>query len=301
LTAVSIRIVKEVAGAIPALVLAFLTFWAFSWFIGLFPDKLQPTIRLLLLTGGFGGLLYGFTERGHRVELPRYDGSMRVSFGSLADILVGVGAAHAVFFVLAGSIKIDDRDDLPNTLRLLGLGVLSGIGGKSLLAGLQRRLVRQIEELGEKVHEIDLRAQKVAKRNYWYTLAETYRLQRKWDDAMYAYEKAISEDPDYTSALLGLATTLRDHAVQNPRPQEGDELLGKALEYAGQAIAKESTFGMAYVVRAAIHSALGRDEAAIREDLEKAVQLNPELKRFIAEEGGFDGLRSRDWFRALTT
>ena len=298
---VSLR--RGIVEVLLTILLALVVFFAFSWFIHLFPDNISKTMRLILVSGGFGGLIYGFTERERRFEFVRYQDAVGLNCGSLADILIGIGAAFAVFLVFAGSINIDTDKSVDNTLRLLGLGVLSGIGGKSLLAGLQRRLARQLEEIGEKVREVEVTAvvaARKASRNYWYTVGENYRLRDEWQDAKYAYRKAIEEDADFTAGLLGLATTLRDEASKATSADEKDELLKEAWDSCEMALRKEPDYAMALVVRASLNLVLNKADSMVRDDLEKAIEIEPGLREFIAKDRGLDGIRAREWFRKLT-
>jgi tetratricopeptide (TPR) repeat protein len=256
-----------------------------------------------MATGGFGGLVVGFVERERAFELADHEGGLRIRFGSLADILIGIAAAHGVFFVLAGAINIDSGRNLENTLRLLGVGVLSGMAGRGLLSGLQKKLLKHVEELGEEVKEakqkitrIEETVRTAANKKQSYTLGELYRFQKKWMDAKYLHQDAIDLDPNYTSAYIGMAETLRDESQHIDSQMDEKRLLHQALEYCEKAIRIDEKFAPAFLARATINWLLHHDVEVLKADLEGTLKLDPSLKKFIIEEDAFGSISKNSWF-----
>lgn len=280
--------------AITSLVLVAILIGILYLFLGLMGDQdIKRVFTILISTGAFGGLIFGFFQRQGRFDLPYFDSPARVYFGSLADCLIGVAASHAVFFVLAGSVNISGNN-LENTLRLVALGLLSGMAGKSLLSNLQSRLVKQIDELGEKVEHTERKADK----KYYYNLGVTYRLQTKWESAKWAFKEALRIDPDYTSAYLGLAEVFRDEYKSGPKTSDQSDLMKQALTNCNLAIQKEPDFAPAYLTRATVYALLDSEKEKARSDILKAIKLSPEMKQFISEE--LTWVKDQDWFVEAT-
>ncbi|HKU75034.1 MAG TPA: hypothetical protein VJR02_14070 [Pyrinomonadaceae bacterium] len=257
-------------------------------FLSLMTDgDIKRVFTILMATGAFGGLIFGFFQRENRFDLPYFDSPSKLYFGSLADCFIGLGAAHGVFFILAGSVNISQGNSLDDTLRLVALGLVSGIAGKSILSSLRSRLVKQIEELGEKVEH----SEKKADKKDYYNLGVSYRLEKKWQSAKWSFKEAIRIDADYTSAYLGLAEAQRDEYVDSSRTDK-DELIKDALKNCSLAIHKEPDFAPAYLTRATLYALFDSDKA--KSDILMAVRLKPEMKQFIFEE--FSALKSEEWF-----
>lgn len=278
--------------------LALVSFGCLYWLHGLVDWPIRRVLTILSATGGFGGLLYGFLERNRQFEPARRTPDGAFDLGSLADILTGVGSAWSVFFVLAGSVKINgggsSEDALQNTLRLVGLGVVSGLAGRSILSNLSKKILAQLQEVERKVE----RAEKKTDTQYWYGLGVTYRLQRSWEDAKYSFRQAIAFDPNYTSAYLGMAGTLRSEA-EEAAPADRERLLTAALEHCQKAVTKEPNFAPGYLERAATKARLQHETGEIRLDLQRAVAIDPGIGRFILSERAFDAVRGQSWFREI--
>ncbi|MBI5223570.1 hypothetical protein HY990_04050 [Candidatus Micrarchaeota archaeon] len=283
------------------IILSLMSFGGIYWFNTLFDDRIKHILKILIFTGSFGGLIFGFFEREKHYELCQYNGSFKINFGSLADMLTGIGAAYAVFFALAGSLKIDIFDEsnlavkTENTLRLIGLGVLSGLGGKALLFRLQTGLIKQIGELGQKVKKVKESGEKI----YWYNIGELYRLQGKFENSEYAYGNAIELDGKYHSARIGLALTLAGKSKQAVSDKERLSLLHQALDICDAAIKEKPDFAPFYLARAAVHCISEPVSGDVKTDLEKVISIDPMMKKFIKEEDEFKVLNDLQWFKEI--
>ncbi|MGH8057755.1 MAG: tetratricopeptide repeat protein, partial [Candidatus Entotheonellia bacterium] len=292
--------------------LSMLGVYLFSWLID--DGGIKKVLGILIWCGGFGGLIFSLFERGRGFELSDYDSNFKIHFGSVADVLIGIGATLSVFFLLAGSLKIDNiGTDLENTLRLIGLGVLSGVAGRGLLTVLQERFLRQLEELGVKVEETSAKVEdtrkelaekveqtkKLGQKYQWTSMGESYRLREDWENAKYAFDEAIKLDPNDPSGYLGLANTFQGERKQATTDAEKENMLHKALEYTARAIEKNASFAPAYLRRASINAALNQSEAEIEKDLQEAIRLDPDMKRFLLQEEEFQRLKDLPWFKEL--
>ena len=86
-----------------------------------------------------------------------------------------------------------------------------------------------------------------------------------YEDALYSYQKAVSENPQLIHAKKGIALSL----MQLERYEE-------ALAVYDQVIIQEPEVGVVYANRGILHDRMHNYTAAIA-DYQKALQLNPEL------------------------
>ncbi|MDB6027451.1 MAG: hypothetical protein JWM68_3674, partial [Verrucomicrobiales bacterium] len=270
---------------------------AFDWWFGILKAPLGEFPKYLSISGGFGGVLYGFVERQRKFELVQLCGTSHIQFGSFADVLVGVGAAYGIVFVLPNisNIQLDNRD---TALRIIGLGTIAGVAGKALLSRLRDGLIRKVEQLEEEVESNRDLMQKKMIRNRLYTLGEQYRLHKKWLDAKWAFNEMLDIDPANTSALVGMATTLRDESLYDSTADK-QKLLLQAIDLCHNALKVESDFAPGYLMRASIQFLLGSYSAEVEADLKKALQLDPTLRQFIIADDVFNKVQNEDWMKKL--
>ncbi|MCX7016205.1 MAG: tetratricopeptide repeat protein [Candidatus Sumerlaeota bacterium] len=114
-------------------------------------------------------------------------------------------------------------------------------------------------------------------------LAEVYRRARRVDQAVQAYNKILSKQPDYGPALHGLADIARER---------GD--LTRAEELLEKAIAAHPKFARAYDALASLYETRG-DEGKRLDALRKAAEIDPEavgnsetIAEMFLDQGQYD-------------
>jgi cytochrome c-type biogenesis protein CcmH/NrfG len=142
------------------------------------------------------------------------------------------------------------------------------------------------------------KATTLSTKQMYYVLGVGYRSRKEWNDARDAFETAIKLDSRNTSALLGLADTALGEAEDTQDQAKKKELLKEALQNSNKAVEIDPSFAAAYLTRATVNATLDVGSNLVREDLERADDLNEGLRETIAKERAFKPLHKDDWFRS---
>lgn len=235
----------------------------------------KETLTILIIAGAFGGLLFSIIDREKKFELSYYDNEeKKICLGSLADMLIGSGAAVSIYFVLSGTLKFEDINDgkknVDNALKIIGIAIVSGLAGKAVLSGLKNKLLKQIESVEEDIKKDRTKAQI----NLYNSIGEVHRLGKRWESAKWAFRETISLDNRNIPAKLGLAKTYLDEGQK--------EASNYALNLCNEAISINDKFAPAYLIRAKVKKYMG---IAFDDDKKKAEDIDKDIIKFYHEEG----------------
>lgn len=276
---------------------------ALIWLIS--PDW-NATIKALLLVlgGGFGGLLYSLIQNDRKFVLASPSNTTKIEIGALSDILVGIGGAVALFgaakWVGATTLASD-----PSRIQTVGVAILAGLSGKTILTALSQRLAEQVarakataDEAKAGADEAKKIAEVKAKVAELIGRASSYFGKRDLREAERAFEEAKRLDPTSAAAFNGLAAVARERARSREDTDAGKKDLKTAVTLFTEAISKDGIYekAKAYFNRACCGCLLGEDIKNWLPDLQEAIGLDP-LNKALAinesREGDFQRVREK--------
>lgn len=115
---------------------------------------------LVTVAGAFGGMLYTFRDGGINKPHPSYDDPNRYDLGWIADCAYGVAGAYVILLLLpteigdAGGEAKKLMGSAIDQMKLLGLALVGGYGGRSLVDRAFANLVKRIDGVQESAEKV---------------------------------------------------------------------------------------------------------------------------------------------------
>ncbi len=271
---------------------------AIAIFLRLFSDNATLTLylRVLAVTGGLGGVISGFIRNERRLVLCAYpaNGDRSIECGALADVVIGIGGAWGVFFVLGRSMRIgDETEDL---LTLVGLGVVAGFSARSLLATLRTRILGEARTVAAETARETVRdqVQKTTAYSDISGVAVVVQISdasvdpraklRLLKDAETRITEVLAKEPANPSAHILLGSIKKRLAPLAETTDEKNRLLGDAINAATRVIELKPTIDTGYYNRACYKALKGESVATIVSDIDKAIELLPENRALLHDD-----------------
>ena len=250
-------------------------------------QPLTATLLAIVASGSIGGILLGMIlKTSHKIRIP-FIGQL-LELGFLGDGLVGAGASMAVFFLAAPllDISVIGERALDQWLKIISLGVFSGILGIKLVTASATHVVVRLAGLEDRVEQIVIRE----RLNEITGHAESLATEKRFEHALAKYDEALRIDPRSEVAHIGKALVLFNRCKWD----EAINTLSNFLE-------TNPSADRAYFDRACYKSASGKyRKAEILQDLKSAITLDPMYKTYAAlQNKHFENLRNDEEFRKI--
>jgi len=269
--------------------------------------RMAAIVLAIALAGAFGGLLAGMsTERCYPLQLP---GGETVEMGCAGDLCCGMGAGLAGVFVFGWLFGVEVKHFFEGSkwLRMLGLSIVFGFMGISLLETLSSSTMRRLKDaLGDEMAATNYVNEGKERLKEAFQLIEELqheaaepnreeRLERArvmLDRSKLSLDRALSLRPDNEEAAIQKAKVVaaEGRIVQDPRRKT--EKLQEAEVLLSGVITKNPKNARALYNRACYRS-LARQPQAALEDLDKAIQLQKTYADHAKADGDFQNLRTQ--------
>ncbi len=259
-------------------------------------------IGLITVCGGLGGVVFSIYENGRTFKLPSYNDEGSILLGSLSDILIGSTASLGVFFLLAGTIKTAGEDGL---LRVIGLGVVSGLGGTALLPNLRNTILNHINEFEKDLNNVkNATAESEVKSLLSIGMSYLTGDEKQLTTAEEIFKSILEKNNDYLPAYAYLSDVYKQKALIEDKNNKKLDFFSKALDLLSKPIAneKQNTKKSGYYLsRASVYYAMNSQDEKVKKDLEEAKKLNANITRHILEMDGhgFKKFRNEEWFKKI--
>lgn len=250
-------------------------------------DPLTSTILVIAVSGSAGGIILGMTARtSHKLRIPLTGRLIEIAF--LGDALVGAAASVALFFVTGPLFNLTLTQEMAHDhwIRVIALGVLSGLAGMKILASSSSHIFERISVLDDRMEQLE----KGRKTHELIRQAESLAAENRLEHALARYTEALRINPRNEDALLGKARILNDRC-------KWDE----AITTVSKVLAVNPSSERAYYDRACYKNATGKHaKEEILQDLKSAVTLDPLYKTYAAlRDNHFQNLQDDESFRSL--
>ncbi|MFQ5462587.1 MAG: tetratricopeptide repeat protein [Phycisphaerae bacterium] len=250
-------------------------------------DPLTARLLVIVLSGSAGGIILGMTVRtSHKLRIPFTGRLLEIAF--LGDALVGAAASVALFFVTGPLFDLTLTQEMASDqwIKVMALGVLSGLVGMKVLATSSGHVFERISVLDDRMAQLE----KGRKTQELIRKAESLAAENRLEHALARYAEALRIDPRNEDALLGQAQILCDRC-------KWDE----AVTTVSKVLAVNPSCERAYYDRACYKNATGKyEKEEILQDLKSAVTLDPLYKTYAAlQDNHFQNLRDDERFQSL--
>ena len=250
-------------------------------------NPLTATLLAIGVSGSVGGIILGITQRtSHKIRVPLFAELLELGF--LGDALVGAGGAIAVLFFAAPllDLNLTEGHTVDQWLRIISLGVLSGLAGVKLLTTRTSHILERLTLLDDRVERVNIRE----KLNDLLRRADSLALENRLEHALAKYDEALRTDRRCDAAYLGKAKVLHDRCKWDA-----------AISVLSELLAMNPSSDRAFYLRACYKSAAGKyRKEEILQDLRTAVGIDPLYKTYAAlQEKHFENLRDDREFRNI--
>ncbi len=250
-------------------------------------SPLTSTLLVIAGSGSAGGIILGMTVRtSHKLRIPFSGRLVEIAF--VGDAFVGAAASVALFFFTGPLFGLTLTQEMGGDqwIKVMALGVLSGLAGMKVLATSSGHVFERISVLDDRMEQLE----KGRKTQELIRQAESLATENRLEHALARYAEALRIDPRNTDAMLGQAQILCDRC-------KWDE----AVTTASKALAVNPSCERAYYDRACYKNATGKYETEeVLQDLKSAVTLDPMYKTYAAlQDTHFENLRDDEKFRSL--
>lgn len=318
-----------------------LIFLAISYFLSFIEQNLKDSkgaelrfyLAVLAITGALGGVISGFIENNRTFHCIWADEEDRrfLRCGSLADGLIGLGAAWGVFLVLGRSLRVGTQPE--DMLVLIGLGVIAGYGGKLLLRILtlyiqdmvqakeareeareaNRRITGRVELLEPRVEllepsidysNIDTITDTVDAITGIHKSLDNNAKDRIRDILQKAHriaEGRLQQNPNDPRSYMYLARVKKRLAFIASSNVEKNALLNEAISLCDQGLNINPNTEQLYYNRACYKALLHFPIQHIIADMKKAIELNPDNKKFFKEDSDLQEIHEQPEIKELLT
>lgn len=250
-------------------------------------DSLTATLLAIGVSGAAGGTILGITQKtSYKVRLPL--SAKLLELGFIGDALTGATSAVGVLFFAAPllDLNLTEGHAVDLWLKIISLGVLSGLAGVKLLTTRTSHIVERLTLLDDRVEHMHIRE----KLNDVLCCAASLALENRLEHALAKYDEALHTDPRCEAAYLGKAKILHDRC-------KWDDAIGTL----SRLLEMNPSSDRAFYLRACYKSAAGKyRNEEILQDLKIAVARDPLYKTYAAlQEKHFENLRDDPEFRNI--
>lgn len=252
-------------------------------------ESYTTLIWWIIAGGALGGLVSGLVKPSN-LQLTLWGGK-RMKPGFIGDMVVGLTAAIAVFFLLGAVFIIDISAEatLQDQIKILSLAVIAGFSGNSLLNRLSNNLLGSVSE---KVNEMEGKLETINR----HQKAKEYLEQGihladngDYTSAITFYNLALTEHPYYSKALCRKAMSLK----RLDQVEEALALMEDLLKH-------DATDASAWYNKACYRLLLGHEKKAVLADLRKSIEQLSWFKTLAKSDPDFTSLKDDTEFIALT-
>ncbi len=166
-------------------------------------------VAVIALTGAFGGFVHGLLARSrvkYNVVLPQRGlPSEERDIGIWGDVFIGAAAGTTMFWVLDTLFGLTVAEASRNaqvTLKIVGLGVLSGYLGMVVLENLSVMFTKKLttaqidlDKTRDEAEQLQARIRAASRARQLTPLGDAYRRWGMWDEAINLYEEASKIEP----------------------------------------------------------------------------------------------------------
>lgn len=288
----------SIATTLVLIALFTLGFYVFVDFLEFSKDPMVQYYVIIILSGGtIGGLLRGLFDKGGKFVLGelRLGSAVEVEFGSLYEILAGIGAALAVFFLLAGVVVLGN--DIWAILRILAVSIIAGVGGKTVLGLLRTRFERELGEVDKRLSEAENREKGISYYSRMGT-ANSLLIQGDFHSALEIFRSLQEDDPTRHEGYIGQAAALKRIAQEEFEDNETERLrfLDMAIEKTSEAIRKAPDNAQGYYNRACYTVLRQFDIQDVLADLRRSIELRASYKQMARRDRDFAEIRENQLF-----
>lgn len=277
-------------------------------------------IFCITLAGALGGFAHALVAEEPHAIWPFQGANTSKVNQALADTVLGVAAAWAVFLIsdLFGldSDAIDLKKDL---VKLMALGVVSGYAGVRLLNPMSARIGRRIEEaekhLQERIKQLEKEQHHATEQmsevnknikaggevnRYRQLLAEASAYERveAFGPALEKIDEVLVTRADDEDALLKKAKYLKRNAQ---REKDGNltGALKEAINITSSILDRNPQSSRAFYNRACYKCLLKHELDEVIKDLRKAIELDSIFKISAGHDADFTDIRNKAAFKKL--
>ena len=242
--------------------------------------------------GGVNGLIH---QSDYQVKIPFTGRTTYLGF--LGDFVVGAVGGLAVFLVAAPLFQdrwAAIRGDPGVALQIVAISVVSGFSGRSMMARLSKQMLHQIDQLFNKVEELDSglgKMRRFSKSAQFTDLADFYKSQGNYQMASEFYSRALDVDEENVGALLNQAYVLK--RIGGPKNLE------MALRHVDRALAVDPTNERALYNRACYLALLGSESSEVVRALRAAVKVSYYYSEVALQDSDFDAYRDDQQFKDI--
>ena len=171
-------------------------------------------------------------------------------------------------------------------LRIVSLGVLSGLAGVKLLTGRKSHIIERIAVLDDRIEGVE----KGGKVNELIRRADSLAADNRLEHALATYNEVLSIDPRNEPAQFGKARVYGERSQWD-----------KVISTVSRILATNPSSKQAYYERARYKNMAGKyAKEEVLQDLKSAVSLDPHFKNYAAlHDQYFENLREDDDFRRI--
>lgn len=263
-------------------------------------------IVVIVAAGGFGGFVNGLLRQpsAHYTLMLPWPFSIGKEFGFFGDIAVGAAAGTSIFFVMESlfGLYANDLTKPQQFLKFIGLGVICGYMGSSLLDGLSMLISKRLAKLERDLEKEQLELEKLRKREEANTqaqqklwLAAAYKKWGRLDEALEIYKEAVDAEPDDPYNYVEVSLAYAEKAEKT-----GDKsLYNDANIWIEKALLKDKQYARALYDRACYKHQLHRPIEEVLQDLRSAIKLNDIIKTIARLDPDFNDLHTDEKFKGL--
>ena len=240
---------------------------------------LTTTLLAIGVSGAVGGTILGITQRtSYKIRLPLL--ATLLELGFVGDALIGAASAVAVLFFAAPllDLSLTEEHTVDLWLKIISLGVLSGLAGVKLLTTRNSHILERLTLLDDRVDHTHNRE----KLNDVLCRAASLALENRTEHALAKYDEALRTVPRCEAAYLGKAKILHDRCKWDG-----------AISTLSRLLEMNPLSDRVFYLRACYKSAAGKyRNEEILQDLKSAVARDPLYKTYAAlQEKHFENLR----------
>jgi tetratricopeptide (TPR) repeat protein len=251
------------------------------------------TFFLLVAAGGtLGGILNGINSKDNKLVLPKIlppsDQNPRmVHLGFIGDIIIGVGAAIAVFLVLTNALNL--AAGLKTDITILSISILAGFAGITILKGMSEEFAKKVtKQIQPRLDSLETQIKEGDKSTSIYSEAYAHWKAKSYTEALEDINDAIDINP-------GIAKYYNLRAMVYRRLDRFDD----AFNDLAQAVKIDPKYPLPYYNRACYKALKNKPVDEIIADLKIAFGLKASLVEYSQKDEDLGSIRENKDFKAL--
>ncbi len=280
---------------------------------------------VIAVSGAFGGFVDGMrATRTYRIRI----GARAFEGGSIADALVGMAAAVAIFAfaesIFGGGRELQDTVSAWFLVKIAAWGVLSGYAGTKLLDDLSSKAIQKMirDETGRQVTQqfaVDAQVEQIVQEAEQLRMQHIARVaavgrgvpdadaEQLLERAILKFRGVLRQAPLHRGAQNGLANALAElgaYFKSQPgaeKPAKAGALLAEAIQLQDSLIRQDPSFSKAYYNRAcyrAIAAASDPERALAIADLQDAILRDGQWRDYARTDPDLRPLHGTTYWRA---